>query len=105
MAGTRLANAPGEHRAQHEELAMRDVDDAHDAEDQRQAERRERQHDGGDHAFQERQEEVRAEAHDGHIVPPPSSGMGRGYAASRIGRWLSIAGRLRPSDSAGARTA
>ena len=51
------------HGAEHEELAMRDVDDPHDAEHQRQAERRQRQHRRGDQAFEGGQQEVGTEGH------------------------------------------
>ena len=54
---------PGDDGAEHEELAMRDVDDTHDAEHQRQAERRQRQHCRGDQAFEEGQQKVRTEGH------------------------------------------
>ncbi len=42
---------------------MRHVDDPHDPEHQREAESRQRQHEGGDGAFHQGEEEVRAEAH------------------------------------------
>ncbi|GLS30036.1 hypothetical protein GCM10007937_17440 [Mesorhizobium albiziae] len=44
---------------------MRDVDDAHDAEHQRQAERSQRQHSGCDKAFQRCEQEVREKGHSG----------------------------------------
>ena len=56
---------PREHRAQHVELPVRDVDDAHHPEHQRQPQRRDRQHTGGHGAFEQRQQQVRAEAHRG----------------------------------------
>ena len=68
--GTQAREEPGEHRAEHEELAVRDVDDAHDAEDQRQAERGQREHGGADQPFQHGEEEMRAEAHWVALVTP-----------------------------------
>ncbi len=56
-------NRPGKHRPQHEELAMGDVDYAHDAEDERQAECGKRQHRRGNQAFERCEKEMRAESH------------------------------------------
>lgn len=68
MRAERLRDRPGKHRAEHEELAMRDVDDAHDTEHQRQAERRQRQHRRGDQAFEGGEKQVRAEGHSGAVL-------------------------------------
>ena len=57
MAGDRRANAQASTAPEHEELAVRDVDDAHDAEHQRQAERGQRQHRRHDQAFEGGEEE------------------------------------------------
>ena len=57
---------PRQHRAQHVELAVRDVDDAHHPEDQRQPECGDRQDAGGHRAFEQRQQQVRAEAHSAY---------------------------------------
>jgi hypothetical protein len=59
---------PREDGAEHEELAVRDIDDAHDAEDERQAERGQRQHERADRALQEGQEEMGFEAQSGCLV-------------------------------------
>ena len=42
---------------------MGDIDDAHDAEHQRQAKRRQRQHGGGDEAFEGGEEKMGSEVH------------------------------------------
>ena len=46
MAADKAGDPPGQHRADHEEFAMRDIDHAHHAEDKRQAQRHQRQHRG-----------------------------------------------------------
>ena len=56
---------------------MRDVDDAHDAEHQRQAERGQRQHRRGDEAFERGEEEMRAEGHGAYA---PRRGRGSDFA-------------------------
>ncbi|GLS40471.1 hypothetical protein GCM10010869_60680 [Mesorhizobium tianshanense] len=48
---------------------MGDIDDAHDAEHQRQAERSQRQHGGGDEAFKGGKEKMRSEGHSGSPYP------------------------------------
>jgi hypothetical protein len=63
LAGKARRHAPGDHRAQHEELAMRDVHHPHDAENQRKAERRQRQRRGGDQPLQQGKREMRPETH------------------------------------------
>ena len=63
MAADRRRDEPGDDGAQHEELAMRDIDHPHDAEHQRQAERRQRQHRRGDQAFKRGEQKVRTEGH------------------------------------------
>ena len=68
MAADGGGDRPGEHGAQHEELAMGDIDHAHDAEHQRQAKRRQRQHGGGDEAFEGGEEEVGSEGHSGCLA-------------------------------------
>ena len=65
MAGDQRRNPPGKHRAQHEELTMRDVDHAHHAEHQRQAESRQSQHGGGDQALKGGEQEMGSEGHSG----------------------------------------
>ncbi len=61
-SGGEAGEPPCEHRAQHEELAMGNVDDTHDTEDQRQAQGCQRQDRGHDGAFEEGKKEIRAEA-------------------------------------------
>ena len=68
MAAEGRRDGPGQHRAQHEELAMRDIDDPHDAEHQRQAKRHQRQRGGGDEAFERGQQKMRSERHSGVAV-------------------------------------
>ena len=46
---------------EHEQLAVRDIDDAHDAEHQRQPQRHEGQGRGGHQPFEYGQEQVRSE--------------------------------------------
>ena len=53
---------------------MRDIDDAHDAEHQRQAKRRQRQHGGGDGAFENGEEKMGEEGQgraDSVLIPLP----------------------------------
>jgi hypothetical protein len=59
---------PGEHRAEHEELAVGDVDDAHHAEDQRKPERGQREDERADRALEEREEKMRPEAQSACFV-------------------------------------
>ena len=68
MCAKHVGDHPGKHSAEHEELAVRDVDDAHDAEHQRQAERRQRQHRGADKAFEHGEQEMRSEGHSGFVL-------------------------------------
>ncbi len=49
----RISNPPGQHSTDHEKFAMRDIDHAHDPENQRQAERHQCKHRRGDEAFQQ----------------------------------------------------
>jgi hypothetical protein len=68
MAADEIRDRPGQHRPQHEELAMRDIHHPHDAEHQRQAERRQRQHGGGDEPFECGQQEMGTEGHSGVVL-------------------------------------
>ena len=54
---------PREHRAQHEELAVGDVDDAHHAEDQRQPERRQGEDEPRHRALEHGEKQERTEGH------------------------------------------
>jgi len=56
MVKHQRSHPPGQHRAQHVELAMRDIDHAHDAEHQRQPKRHQRQHGAGDEALERGEE-------------------------------------------------
>ena len=52
---------------------MGDIDHAHDAENEREAEGGERQDEGGDSAFEQGEEEMRAEAHGAELRPSVTS--------------------------------
>jgi hypothetical protein len=54
---------PGQHGTEHEELAVCDVDDAHDSKHERQPEGDEGDHKSGDRALEQRQEEMGSETH------------------------------------------
>ena len=54
---------PGDDGAEHEELAVRDIDDPHDAEDQGQAKRRQGEDEPGHRPFEHGEEEMRPKTH------------------------------------------
>ena len=60
-AGQRLRHEPGDDGAEHEELAVGDVDDAHHAEDEREADGGQGEDRGHDQALEGREQQERAE--------------------------------------------
>ena len=108
-AGHRVGDEPGDDGAEHEELAVGDVDDAHDAEDEAEAGGGQRQHRGGDQALEGREQQERAEP-QGRLrsswsCSRPRPGRGRPRSrwcarrrACRPRPWRSTGGR-RPGGS------
>ncbi len=71
MAADETGDPPGQHRADHEKLAMRDIDHAHHAEDKRQAERHQRQHRGCDKSLEKAKNKIGTEFHVMWLAPLP----------------------------------
>ena len=79
-AGRCGGNDPGQNGTSHEELAMRNIHDPHDAKDKRQTHSRQRQHRRPDRAFDDRKQQMWPEFHgtDRNRIVQKRQGFGVG---------------------------